>query len=143
LSFTASGGTLSVAAPTSASAATPGYYLLFVIDNNGVPSVGKIIKINIQADSGPPTQPANASLSISGGKPTLTWSPSTDDVGVAGYIIYRSTDGSVGPEVARTLNPPWTDLTALAGTTYTYAIAAYDVAGNVSLASSQVNTAAH
>ena len=115
LQFNGSGGTLSVTAPTSAAAATPGYYLLFVIDNNGVPSVGKIIKINIQADSGPPTQPTNASLSISGGKPTLTWSTSTDDVGVAGYIIYRSTNGTVGPEVARTLNPPWTDPAARRG----------------------------
>src|SRR5579862_5899840 len=83
LSFTASGGTLTVVAPTSASAATPGYYLLFAIDNNGVPSVGKIIKINIQPDGGPPTQPATPVLSMSGSKPTLSWSPSSDDVAVA------------------------------------------------------------
>src|SRR5579862_89867 len=77
------GGLLSVTAPTSASAAPPGYYLLFVIDNNGAPSVGQILAINVQADGGPPTQPATASVALSGGKPLLTWSTSTDDVGVA------------------------------------------------------------
>ena len=66
------------------------------------------------------------------GKPTLSWSPSTDNIGVAGYIINRSTDGTLGPEVLRTLAMTWVDSTATAGTTYTYQIEAYDVAGNVS-----------
>jgi hypothetical protein len=42
LSFTVSGNTLSVKAPTSNNIATPGFYILFVINKNGVPSVGKV-----------------------------------------------------------------------------------------------------
>jgi hypothetical protein len=142
LPFTASGGTLSVLAPTSATAATPGYYLLFVIDNNGVPSVGQIIKINVQLDTGPPTRPGNASISLTTrGLPRLSWSASTDDVGVAGYIIYRSTNGTVGAELTRTLRSPWADPAAPTGSTYTYAIAAYDAAGNVSATSSLLSIA--
>jgi galactose oxidase-like protein len=132
LPFTATNGQLSVLAPQRASDATPGYYLLFAIDGNGVPSVGKIVKVNIQPDSLAPTPPASPALTMPSGKPTLTWNPSTDNVGVAGYIINRSTDGTVGPEVLRTLAMTWVDSTVTAGTTYTYQIEAYDVAGNVS-----------
>jgi fibronectin type 3 domain-containing protein len=109
---------------------------LFAIDSSGVPSIGKIIKINIQPDSLAPTPPASPALTMPSGKPTLSWNSSTDNIGVAGYIINRSTDGAVGPEVARTLAKPWVDSTVTAGTTYTYQIEAYDVAGNVSPASS-------
>ena len=136
LPFNPTGGTLSVTAPTRASDAPPGYYLLFAIDNAGVPSIGKIVKINIQPDSQAPTPPSSPALTMPSGQPTLSWNPSTDNIRVAGYIIDRSTDGSAGPEVARTLTGPWVDLTVTAGTIYTYQVEAYDVAGNLSPASS-------
>lgn len=45
LSFTVSGTNLSIKAPTSANIAPPGYYMLFVFNSAGVPSVAKIIKL--------------------------------------------------------------------------------------------------
>ena len=46
LTFSVSGtGTLNVAAPASAPLSPPGYYMLFLIDTRGVPSVAKIIRI--------------------------------------------------------------------------------------------------
>jgi hypothetical protein len=45
LMFTPNAGGLSVLAPSSATLAPPGNYLLFVIDGQGVPSVAKIIPI--------------------------------------------------------------------------------------------------
>jgi hypothetical protein len=45
LTFTASGTQLSVQMPTRAADATPGYYLLFLIGDTGVPSVGKIVRL--------------------------------------------------------------------------------------------------
>jgi len=143
LPFTAVGGALTVSAPTRASDAPPGYYLLFVLDGQGVPSVGKIIKINVQADSSAPSQPVGPTFTMPSGKPVLSWTASTDDIGVAGYIIHRSTDGTVGAEIARALGGPWTDASAIAGNTYTYAIEAYDVAGNVGLASSTASITAY
>jgi Domain of unknown function (DUF1929) len=139
LPFTPSSGTLNVQAPARASDAPPGYYLLFVIDDQGVPSVGKIVKMNIQTDNSAPSQPTGLTFKMPNGKPTLSWTLSTDNIGVAGYIVYRSTDGSLGAEVARTLGGPWVDTLVASGITYAYALAAYDVAGNVSAASSPQN----
>jgi hypothetical protein len=45
LSYTASGSSLSVTLPASANVAPPGYYLLFVFNSAGVPSVAKVIKL--------------------------------------------------------------------------------------------------
>jgi hypothetical protein len=45
LSFTAGSGTLTVTAPANANLAPPGWYLIFILDTNGVPSVGKFVKI--------------------------------------------------------------------------------------------------
>jgi hypothetical protein len=46
LSFTGTGTSLTVNMPASAIDAPPGYYMLFVFDSTGVPSVAKIIKLS-------------------------------------------------------------------------------------------------
>ena len=47
LSFSASGASsITVSAPATASMAPPGYYLLFIVDSRGVPSIAKIIRIS-------------------------------------------------------------------------------------------------
>jgi hypothetical protein len=51
---------------------------------------------------------------------------------VTGYIVYRSTNGGNGSEVARTSSLTWTDTSAKAGTRYTYNVRAYDAASNLS-----------
>jgi mono/diheme cytochrome c family protein len=79
-----------------------------------------------------PSKPTSFSLTKVSGFPSLSWAASTDNVGVAGYIIYRSTNGTQGPEVMRVAATSWIDLSAKEGVTYTYAVAAYDAAGNVS-----------
>ncbi len=53
LNFNASGDRLMVQAPTRAGDATPGYYMLFVIDSNGVPSKARIVKVGIAANPNP------------------------------------------------------------------------------------------
>lgn len=45
LPFTRSGPTLRINAPASAALAPPGMYLLFIIDADGVPSVGKLVAL--------------------------------------------------------------------------------------------------
>jgi Fe2+ transport system protein FeoA len=45
LGFTAGSGSLSVQAPANANLAPPGYYMLFIVDTNGVPSVAATMKI--------------------------------------------------------------------------------------------------
>jgi hypothetical protein len=45
LSFTPGSGTLTATAPANANLAPPGWYLLFILDTNGVPSIGKFVQI--------------------------------------------------------------------------------------------------
>jgi hypothetical protein len=45
LSFTVGAGSLRVAAPSNGNEAPPGYYLLFVVDGDGVPSDARLIKL--------------------------------------------------------------------------------------------------
>ncbi len=47
LSFTERSGTLFVQTPAKLEIAPPGYCLLFVFDSPGVPSIGKIVRMNI------------------------------------------------------------------------------------------------
>ncbi len=57
LPFTANGTSLSVQAPSRAGEATPGFYMLFVLNAAGVPSVSKIVRMNIAAVANPAITP--------------------------------------------------------------------------------------
>ncbi|MEZ5341642.1 MAG: fibronectin type III domain-containing protein [Acidimicrobiales bacterium] len=59
--------------------------------------------------------------------------PSTDNVGVTGYQIFRSTTaGVLGPVVGTSATASYSDTGLTSGTTYYYAIKAIDAAGNTS-----------
>jgi hypothetical protein len=45
LDFTAGDGSISVTAPPNPNVAPPGHYLLFVLNRNGVPSTGRIVRV--------------------------------------------------------------------------------------------------
>jgi hypothetical protein len=45
LTFTVAAGTVTARSPANAAVAPPGYYLLFIVNNNGVPSVAPWLKI--------------------------------------------------------------------------------------------------
>ena len=45
LGFTAASGGIQVSAPSSSNGAPPGYYMLFLVNGSGVPSVGKIVRL--------------------------------------------------------------------------------------------------
>ena len=64
---------------------------------------------------------------------TISWSPSTDDVGVAGYNIFR--DGTEVGTVAGDTTL-FSDTGLSAGTSYSYTLNAFDAAGNVTTSSS-------
>src|SRR5262249_32957480 len=46
LAFTASGGLLTVNGPPSGNIAPPGYYMLFIVNNAGVPSIASFVQVN-------------------------------------------------------------------------------------------------
>ncbi|HEV2826348.1 MAG TPA: galactose oxidase-like domain-containing protein, partial [Pyrinomonadaceae bacterium] len=58
LSFSQASGGLNVTAPSSANQCPPGYYMLFILKGNGVPSVAKIVRIVNTAPT-PPAAPTS------------------------------------------------------------------------------------
>ncbi len=92
LAFTPSGSMLNVAGPTRAADAPPGYYMLFVINSQGVPSTARIVHINSPptppADTQAPTVPANLkATAASATQIKLSWTAATDNVAVTAYRV--------------------------------------------------------
>ncbi len=88
------------------------------------------------ADTTPPAAPAGlAASSITATGAALTWSPSTDNVGVAGYNVYKGTT-LVNSSLVTSTNYTVSGLSP--STTYTFTVKAKDAAGNESAASNAV-----
>ena len=140
LSFTAGSGKVTVQAP-AANLAPPGDYLLFLLNENGVPSVGSFIRLSTTGDATPPTAPSNLSATASAGQVALAWTGSTDAGGVSSYSIYRSTAPGFTPSpanrIAQTPGTSYVDTNVPAGTYY-YQVTADDFAGNTSGPSNEV-----
>jgi hypothetical protein len=79
-------------------------------------------------DMTPPSVPTKLSGSApSSSQVTLSWRAATDNVGVAGYRVYRN-----GALVGSTAGLSYQDVGLSPNTTYLYAVSAYDAAGNES-----------
>ncbi len=142
LPFQVAGGNLTVQAPVNADAAPPGNYMLFIVNSNGVPSVASFVNLPVPgADTTPPTAPTNLVATGGTGMANLNWSASTDNVGVTGYTVYRSTVSGFVPapanQVGQTTGTSYTDTSFPAAGTYYYLVTARDAAGNVSAPSNQ------
>jgi len=84
------------------------------------------------ADTIAPSTPSNlAATGVSSSQINLSWSPSTDNVAVAGYHVLRN-----NVQLANSTTNSFSDVGLSANTQYTYSVAAFDGAGNVSLQSS-------
>ncbi|GIG20289.1 hypothetical protein Cch01nite_10130 [Cellulomonas chitinilytica] len=100
---------------------------------NAYPAIG---------DSNPPpvdTTAPSAPTGLTAGTPTattvpLSWTASTDNVGVTGYDIYRGTT-----LVGSSTTTSYTATGLTASTTYSFTVKAKDAAGNVSSASAAVS----
>src|ERR1700704_1057878 len=80
------------------------------------------------ADSTPPTTPTGLTAAATGSfGANLSWSASTDNVGVSGYIVRRN-----GVQIATPTTTSFADTGLSAATTYSYTVAARDAAGNLS-----------
>jgi chitodextrinase len=79
------------------------------------------------ADTTPPTVPSGLSGTVGAQEIDLGWQPSSDNVGVTGYDIYRN-----GTKIASTTGTTYADSSVRQGRTYKYRVDAYDAAGNIS-----------
>ena len=82
-------------------------------------------------DSVAPSAPTNlAAPTVAADRVLLTWTPSTDNVGVTGYDVLRN-----GAVIGSAPSATYTDTTVTTNQTYSYAVRAKDAAGNPSSAS--------
>ena len=85
----------------------------------------------VPPDSTSPSSPTGLSAAAaSTSQINLTWTAATDNLGVAGYRIYRN-----GAHVGTTSATSYSAMGLAAGTSYTFTVVAFDAAGNVSPAS--------
>jgi len=86
-------------------------------------------------DTTPPSIPTNLTVTaVSSTQINLSWTASTDNVGVTGYRVYRG-----GTQITTSATNSYSDTGLSSSTTYTYIIAAYDAAGNTSNQSSSAS----
>jgi|GEM_PF-403940 len=86
-------------------------------------------------DTTPPSTPAGVTaVAVSPSRVDVSWSASTDDVGVTGYEVRRN-----GALIAATTGTAHGDTGLAPGTTYTYTVSALDAAGNASPESAPVS----
>ncbi len=126
-------------APVSLAAGS--HILRFAIDAAGPGGyAGNLNYISISSTAQPPppdTQPPSpptglSQAAVTADSATMNWSPSTDNVGVTGYTIYR---GSAVAGAVSAATTTFTDTGLAAGTAYSYTVVARDAAGNASAAS--------
>jgi hypothetical protein len=93
-----------------------------------------VLNTTTSADTQPPTVPSNlAATAVSGSQINLSWTASTDNVGVTGYRVERQDPGSsTFTQVATVTGAAYSDTGLTAGRTYSYRVRATDAAGNLS-----------
>ena len=98
-------------------------------------SANQSVTVTVAADTTPPSIPTNlAGTAVSRSQIHLTWTASTDNVGVTGYKSFRN-----GVQIAASTANSFSDTGLTANTTYSYTVSAYDAAGNNSAQSSSVS----
>src|SRR5947208_15241016 len=86
-------------------------------------------------DTTPPSAPSGlASSNVTSSSVTLSWSASTDNVGVTGYDVLRG-----GAVIGSATSTSFTDNSVQSSTTYSYTVRAKDAAGNLAAQSSPLS----
>jgi glucuronoarabinoxylan endo-1,4-beta-xylanase len=105
-----------------------GLYEATAFANDGWTMTMVALRPGPSGDTVPPSTPLDLSaIAVSSTQINLAWTASTDNIGVAGYQIYRN-----GSPVATSLANSYSDQGLAASTSYSYTVAAYDGAANIS-----------
>ncbi len=131
LTFSLAGNNLEATSPNNANLAPPGVYMLFIIDDQGVPSVAKMVRLAPQIAA-----PQITNASAGNGNATLNW---TAVSGATGYVIK---DGTASGNYSNQLsvgNVTSSTVTGLTnGTTYYFVVTAIN-GSQTSLNSNEVS----
>ncbi|RYE16363.1 MAG: hypothetical protein EOP51_25930, partial [Sphingobacteriales bacterium] len=120
------------------SANTRYYYIVRPVNNNGAAAISSEVSVVTLFDTNPPTPPSNLLVvTTSRSSITLSWTASTDDVGVAKYEIYVD-----GVKRYVTSATTFTVYNLAALSTHSFVVRAVDATGNVSPPSNQISASA-
>ena len=126
--FSQATGGLNVTAPSNPNNTPPGYYMLFILNSNGIPSIAKIVQINSPISTPPPTPTYPASpttitaIAASSSQINLSWTDNSNNE--TGFKIKRSSDGKTFTQIS-TVNvnvTTYADSGQTASTKYYYRI---------------------
>ncbi|MGH7390338.1 MAG: galactose oxidase-like domain-containing protein [Candidatus Rokuibacteriota bacterium] len=105
MAFTAGSGALTVTSPPDSNVAPPGYYMLFLIDRKGVPSVARFVQLAIEPTNQPPdgtiTNPGGT-VSIQAGQAVTFAGSGTDPDGTVTQYSWVFPSGSPRTSTAPT-----------------------------------------
>ncbi len=141
LGKTASGDGLTIDGPANANVAPPGYYMVFLVDSDGVPSRGEIVKVDSSVDTIAPSPVAGLTATARPDGAQLSWDAASDNVAVGEYRVFRSQEAGFTPSAANRVarvrdGRSWTDRGLTAGA-YHYKVRAVDKSGNAGPASNE------
>ncbi len=131
LAFTKNGNQLTATPPNSPNLAPPGYYMLFIINSNGVPGVAKVVKVG-GSGAGDTTPPSVSMTAPAAGGVTGTIAVSanaTDNASVAG-VQFQVDGANIGQQdTTAPYSINWNSATVTNGNHTLRAIAS-DTSGN-------------
>jgi len=129
LSFTSGSGVLNVTGPPNGNIAPPGYYMIFLLNTSGVPSVAKFVQVSKTPTDTPPkgtiTSPASDIVIAPGQSVTFAGTGTASSGSITGYSW--SFRGAT-PATSSLQNPG--AVTFSTAGTYTVAFTVTDSAGN-------------
>jgi hypothetical protein len=107
-------------------------HLITAVASNAVgqatTSAAVSVTVNNASDTTAPTVPTGlTATAVSASQINLSWTASTDNVGVTGYTVFRG-----GSQIGTTASTSYQNTSLAASTTYSYTVAAQDAAGNQS-----------
>jgi hypothetical protein len=133
LSSSPASGGLNVTAPSDHNLAPPGYYMLFILNGNGVPSVAKMIRLDAATVVTVPAAPSSlTATAVSSSQINLAWTDNANNED--GFKIERcqgtncTNFAEVAPVSAGATSYSNTGLTA--NTMYGYRVRAFNSGGN-------------
>ncbi|MGW9627797.1 fibronectin type III domain-containing protein [Microbacterium sp. NPDC055521] len=116
------------------------YYRVVAVDAAGNVGAGSASAEVLVPDNSAPGTPSGLSAAVSGENVQLSWTASSDDVGVVGYQVHRSDTGGFTPSgatlISTSTEASFTDVAVEPGAWY-YRVVAVDAAGNASAASGE------
>lgn len=109
---------------------------------SAVSSASSTVTTPLPTDTTPPTQPTKlVATTVNASQINLSWTASTDDVGVANYTVWRSSGTASAIKIATVTTTSYGNTNLSASTKYNYYVVAVDAAGNSSKPSTTVSAA--